>query len=82
MLTGHDIARHVERIDGIEVVCSHGMIEIYSDDAARPAATMMLRVGTLEEDVGMIRLEHPRAMEAAALLMRAYRAAQVEAGER
>jgi len=86
-MTGHDIARELKRIGiptWLEVVCSRGMVELYGGESTRPAATLLLRIGTLEEDAGMIRMEHPRAMEATALLLRAYRDARLgePAGDR
>ena len=80
-MTGHDIARHVERLgvpEGINVIATNTYLTLRDDRVD----VFIVQAGDHKPHNLSGDPSHPRAMEAAALLMRAYRAAQVEAGER
>ena len=86
-ITGHDIGRHCERLgvpEGMEIVPSAGTIEIFAEGGVTASGGQMhlaVFADVCAPDEMRVNLNHPRAMEAAALLLRAYRDARLDEGQ-
>lgn len=79
-ITGHDVARELERIgvpEGLEEFASHDwcQIETLHEDEDEPCAAHISLSGRGGPVLNVFP-DHPRAMEATTLLLQAYQAAK------
>jgi len=78
-ITGHDIAREIERIgvpEGMSLFVENDCVRVETDGPKKPCAALLWRPEHRPAQIKMP-ADHPRAMEAATLLLRAYDAAKV-----